>query len=198
VQLAWRLPAIKEGAPPFLHLHRVLSVRCEPVSTWQSSAFDHRAREAPLDYAVEKPNLTEMTMTRRNLVGLLGLLPLSRAAAALGRPLVAASSGPVEIRMEDRPNGTGAFVPAAVTIAVGSTVRWINGGSLLHTVTFDPAQAKDALRIALPPGVAPFGSDDLAKDDTYEHRFDVAGTYCYICHYHERMGMAGTIVVANR
>ena len=139
-----------------------------------------------------------MTMTRRNLVRLLGLLPLSQAVAALGRPPAPARSGPLEIRIEDRPGGTGAFMPAAVTIAVGSTVRWTNGGFLLHTVTFDPAQAKDASRIALPPGVAPFASDDLGRDDTYEHRFDVAGTYRYICHYHERMGMAGTIVVTSR
>jgi len=139
-----------------------------------------------------------MTMTRRNLVRLLGLLPLARATAVLAGPKGGAAAGPVEIRLEDRPGGSGAFVPSALTIAAGSTVRWVSRGFLLHTVTFDPAQAKDLSRIALPPGVAPFGSDDLAQDDTYEHRFDVPGTYRYICHYHERMGMGGTITVVGK
>jgi len=134
-----------------------------------------------------------MTLTRRNLVGLLGMLPFARADVAFGR----AASGPLDIRVEDRPNASGAFVPATVTISAGSTVRWTNAGILLHTVTCDPAQAKDPSHIALPAGAAPFGSDDLAQGDTYEHRFDVPGTYRYICHYHERMGMAGTVVVTG-
>ena len=88
------------------------------------------------------------------------------------------------------------FEPASVTVAVGDTVQWINNGVLVHTVTFDPAQAIKAADVALPSGVAPFASEDLNQDDTYSHKFTAKGTYKYVCKYHEEMGMMGTVIVA--
>jgi plastocyanin len=100
----------------------------------------------------------------------------------------------VEVSMKNNPKGV--FVPAAVNIKVGDTVKWTNPAVITHTVTFDPAQAATASNVVLPAGVAPFGSDNMEEDATFSHTFTVKGTYKYICKMHEAMGMVGTVVVS--
>jgi len=96
-----------------------------------------------------------------------------------------------EISMTDS-----AFVPPAITINVGDKVIWKNPALLLHTVTFDPAEAADKSNIKLPTGVQPFGSADLSEDGTFAHVFTQKGIYAYVCKYHESMGMKGTVIVS--
>jgi plastocyanin len=75
------------------------------------------------------------------------------------------------------------FSPSAVTIPVGSTVRWVNGGGS-HTVTpGNPAQA----------GV--WSNTDLGPGATFEHEFGTAATYAYHCQPHQSMGMTGSVTV---
>jgi plastocyanin len=100
----------------------------------------------------------------------------------------------VEVSMKNNPKGV--FVPATVNIKLGDTVKWTNPAVITHTVTFDPAQAATASNVALPAGVAPFGSDNMEEDATFSHTFTVKGTYKYICKMHEAMGMVGTVVVS--
>jgi plastocyanin len=88
------------------------------------------------------------------------------------------------------------FVPDTVSIKTGETVSWDNPGIITHSVTFDPKFAKVAANVMLPPGVAPFDSGDMEEDANFKHTFTVAGTYKYICKYHEEMGMTGTVIVA--
>ena len=88
-----------------------------------------------------------------------------------------------------------AFVPPTITINAGDEVTWKNPALLLHTITFDPAQAADKANIKLPSGVQPFGSEDLSEEDTFTHVFFEKGTYAYVCKYHESMGMKGVVVV---
>jgi plastocyanin len=90
---------------------------------------------------------------------------------------------------------TSRFVPETVSIKAGETVSWDNPGIITHSVTFDPKFAKVPGNVVLPPGVAPFDSGDMEEDATFKHTFTVAGTYKYICKYHEEMGMTGTVVV---
>ncbi|NHN40113.1 halocyanin [Halorubellus sp. JP-L1] len=97
-----------------------------------------------------------------------------------------------------------AFDPETVTVAVGDTVVWKNTSGRSHTVT--------AYDSGLPDGADYFASggfedEQAARDawkrgaggivsgDTYEHAFDVAGEYEYVCIPHERQAMTGTIVV---
>jgi plastocyanin len=72
-----------------------------------------------------------------------------------------------------------AFQPAEVTVGVGDTVTWTNNDSVGHDVTADSFSSGD------PGGMAP--------GDTFEHTFEEAGTFDYVCTVHP--GMEGTVVV---
>jgi len=87
------------------------------------------------------------------------------------------------------------FEPATATIKAGQTVRWNNTSIIWHTVTDDPALAKDASHAALPPGAAAFDSGKVEAGSNWWHTFSVPGTYKYFCKPHESKGMLGTVVV---
>ncbi len=72
-----------------------------------------------------------------------------------------------------------AFEPAEVTVSVGDTVTWTNNDSVGHDVTADSFSSGE------PGGMAP--------GDTFEHTFEEAGTFDYVCTVHP--GMEGTVVV---
>jgi plastocyanin len=78
-----------------------------------------------------------------------------------------------------------AFTPATRTVAVGTTVEWVNQDGITHTVTKDSG-----------PGAA-FDSGNLGSGGTFSVRFDSAGTYQYHCRIHGApgSGMHGTVVV---
>jgi plastocyanin len=71
------------------------------------------------------------------------------------------------------------FDPAEVTVAVGDTVTWTNNDSVDHDVTADSFSSGEA--------------GGLAGGDTFEHTFDEAGSFDYVCTVHP--GMEGTVVV---
>jgi plastocyanin len=77
------------------------------------------------------------------------------------------------------------FDRPAVTISVGETVRWVNGGNVLHNVTPDNLTQ---------PGVwQTFSLDD--NGEARSHTFNTAGTFNYSCTLHD--GMDGTITVTQ-
>lgn len=127
-----------------------------------------------------------ITIHRRAFAQMLAALGLSSVPAL-------AQAKTVEVTMKQAPKSR--FVPDVVNISVGDTVHWTNPAFVTHTVTFDPAQAAAAADVALPAGVAPFGSGDIEEDQEYSHTFPVQGTYKYVCKYHEGMGMIGTVIV---
>jgi plastocyanin len=71
-----------------------------------------------------------------------------------------------------------AFRPKTMTVSVGDTVTWHNSGAEPHTVTS-----------------AAFSSGNLDPGKTYSWRAATAGTYAYVCRYHQAAGMTGTLVV---
>jgi plastocyanin len=71
------------------------------------------------------------------------------------------------------------FSPSTVTIAVGDRVRVVNDDTSHHTFT-------DA-------GV--FDSGDLGPSASYSYRFTRAGTFDFVCTYHQSVGMKGTVTV---
>lgn len=100
-----------------------------------------------------------------------------------------------------------AFTPAEYEASVGETVVWKNTSSADHTVT--------ALETAIPEDAAYFATggyedESTARDawdehngggigprDTFEHTFEVPGTYDYICIPHVRADMIGSVVVSE-
>lgn len=87
------------------------------------------------------------------------------------------------------------FEPASITIKAGETVDFVNGSPLIHTVTADPAKAREADNVSLPEGAETFDSGNLAPGESFSHTFTEPGTYQYFCIPHEAAGMTGTIVV---
>ena len=71
-----------------------------------------------------------------------------------------------------------AFVPPAVNIDVGDTVKWTNNDTPPHTSTSDTAV---------------WDSGTLNNGDTFEFTFNTADTYPYHCDFHP--SMVGTVIV---
>jgi len=95
------------------------------------------------------------------------------------------------------------FDPEELTIAPGDTVVWENVGNVGHSVT---AYEEDIPEEADYFASGGFDAEQPARDgypsqgdipggESYEHTFDVAGTYEYFCIPHEAVGMVGTITV---
>ena len=72
------------------------------------------------------------------------------------------------------------FQPGALAVRPGTRVTWTNEDGVPHRV-----KANDDS----------FESEDLAQGDTFEHTFDAAGTFDYICAIHP--DMTGTITVTG-
>jgi plastocyanin len=107
----------------------------------------------------------------RGLVVALLLGPVAGAMLAFGA--VAAQDATDVITID---NFT--FTPKELTIAVGTTVKWVNHDDIPHTVV----EKKTTFR-----------SKALDTDDSYSTMFDKPGTYRYFCGLHPHM--TGTIVV---
>jgi plastocyanin len=98
------------------------------------------------------------------------------------------------------PNNELIFEPDELTVAVGNTVRWgfANDG---HNLSCRP---EDAEAVILPDSADPFasygpdqspGATLVSRGETYEHTFEVTGTYTYVCIPHVDDEMVGTIRV---
>ena len=89
------------------------------------------------------------------------------------------------------------YHPASVRVRAGQTVEWRNKSIVSsHTVTCDPAKARDAAsHVAMPQGAESFDSGKLKAKATYRHTFTVPGHYRYFCIPHEGMGMVGDVEV---
>ncbi|MFL6299783.1 MAG: cupredoxin family copper-binding protein [Terriglobales bacterium] len=64
------------------------------------------------------------------------------------------------------------FMPAPMTIPVGTTITWINRDDVPHTVVAENQQ---------------FKSKALDTDEKFSYTFDKPGTYSYFCSIHPKM-----------
>ena len=94
-----------------------------------------------------------------------------------------------EVEVESKDN---VFVPAAIRVNPGTTVRWKNKGRSADDIL--PADPKQDFGV-------PFGvdADHFGPGDDYEFRFDLPGVYAYYCSLHgsRHKGMIGEIVVGD-
>jgi plastocyanin len=89
----------------------------------------------------------------------------------------ASAGGGVQVSMKDIE-----FNPGTLTIKAGQTVTWVNDDSVGHDVTGDDFESGDA--------------GGMNGGDTYDHTFNKAGTYPYVCSVHP--GMKGTVKVKKK
>jgi plastocyanin len=109
--------------------------------------------------------------SNRALVAALLLGPVIGAMLAFGT--VAAQDATNVITID---NFT--FTPKELTVAVGTTVKWVNHDDIPHTIA-----NKDKA----------FRSQALDTDDSYSFTFTSAGTFDYFCGLHPHM--VGKVVV---
>jgi plastocyanin len=82
-----------------------------------------------------------------------------------------------------------AFDPMTTTIAAGTTVQWVNGDGVPHTVTSGTGSASaDAGKMFDEP---------LGSGQAFSFVFSTPGTYPYFCRPHEAANMRGTITVTG-
>jgi plastocyanin len=89
-------------------------------------------------------------------------------------PTAEATGGGAQVSMENI-----AFDPRTLTVKVGDTVTWTNDDSIGHDVTGDGFESGDR--------------GGLQQGDTFQHTFDKAGSFDYVCQAHP--GMKGAVVV---
>lgn len=97
------------------------------------------------------------------------------------------------------PDGGLNFAPEELTVSVGDTVTW-DFQAPTHNVDAWPEHHD---QISIPDGAEGFGTMDQGGDafatvdegTTFEHTFETAGEYTYVCTPHAASGMVGTIVV---
>jgi len=100
-----------------------------------------------------------------------------------------------------------AFVPQEYEVSVGDTVLWRNTSGADHTVTAYESAIPEEAEFFTSGG---YEDEQTAREawyesrggriptrETFEHTFEVPGTYSYFCIPHERGGMVGTIVVSE-
>ncbi len=76
-----------------------------------------------------------------------------------------------------------AFSPSSKTVAVGTTIKWINKDGAAHTVTSGVPGS--------PSGT--FDSGNLGQNGEFSFTFNQTGTIKYFCNIHQ--SMTGTIIV---
>ena len=72
------------------------------------------------------------------------------------------------------------FQPDPIEVKAGTTVKWVNQDGAAHDVTASDKSFAGPLE---------------ADGGEFEHTFDKAGTYDYICSLHSGPGMKGQVVV---
>jgi plastocyanin len=115
----------------------------------------------------------EMEMMRKRewirtatLVGCLGIL--FAGVGRLGTRAANAPAQPVEVKID---NFT--FAPPTLTVAAGTTVKWVNRDDIPHTVVSEDKST--------------FKSKAMDTDDSFSYTFTKPGTYNYFCSIHPKM-----------
>jgi plastocyanin len=112
------------------------------------------------------------------VVGLVATVMIAMLLLLAGSPSVTANTqqpapATAEVKIDNF-----SFGPATLTVAVGTTVTWINHDDIPHTVV-----STDKV----------FKSKALDTDEKFSYTFAKAGTYPYFCSIHPKM--TGTVVV---
>jgi plastocyanin len=134
-------------------------------------------------------------ISRRRMILRLAIVAIAVAFAAalalLPNPAKAADN-PIVVKMSDK---APFYAPERVSIKAGESVRWVNNGETVHSVSTAAANAQNPKDASLPKGAVAFDSGFIPPGGDYSYKFTVPGTYKYFCLPHEKAGMVGYIVV---
>jgi len=106
-------------------------------------------------------------------LAVLSIFGATRASNAGSPPAPQAQGSTAEVKIDNF-----VFGPQALTVAVGTTVTWVNRDDIPHTVVSND-------------GV--FKSKVLDTDDKFSFTFSKAGTFAYFCSIHPKM--TGKVIV---
>ena len=123
--------------------------------------------ESPFPEAVDAP------LPPDEVLAIAGPFITSAATPAAGSPVATGGGEEVAVSIDGFK-----FIPQEVTIAAGGTVTWTNMETVGHTAT-----AEDET----------FDSGTLTDGDSFSFTFDTAGSYNYVCVFHDNM--TGTVIV---
>ena len=139
---------------------------------------------------VERPRISRRRMILRAAIVAVAVA-FAAALALLPNPAKAADN-PLVIKMSDK---APFYTPEKVSIKAGESVRWVNDGETVHSVSTAAANAQNPKDASLPKGAVAFDSGFIPPGGDYSYKFTVPGTYRYFCLPHEKAGMVGYIVV---
>ena len=109
------------------------------------------------------------------------------------------------------------FMPNAIAVDAGSTVRWINPSNLPHNVVgvFNQTTAQDAVNgtgliidnstnntndaqssSQSSSGITAIDSGFIQQGQSWQYSFNEAGVFNYLCTIHAEEGMRGTLLIA--
>ena len=108
-----------------------------------------------------------------SLFAMVMVATLLLSAASAGSTAKAPQAASAEVKVDNF-----SFGPAALTVAVGTTVTWTNRDDIPHTIV-----STDKV----------FKSKVLDTDEKFSFTFAKAGTYPYFCSIHPKM--TGSVVV---
>lgn len=134
----------------------------------------------------------ECVMARRSfLAGAMGILAVgSGSVGCAGPPIRPAAHGilPDADAIVDM-TALLRFRPATLTVGAGAVIVWRNLSLFGHTVTSAPSSSSEPHRRRI------FDSGWIPPGAVYRLAFATPGIYPYVCTYHRRLGMAGTVIV---
>jgi plastocyanin len=90
---------------------------------------------------------------------------------------------------------TNSFLPATLTVPRGAKVIWKNRDHEVHSTVLEQSLPFPLGDTAGPSAAVDWDSGDMVAGAMYEYTFHEAGTYLYVCRYHDEM--VGTIVVTE-
>lgn len=87
------------------------------------------------------------------------------------------------------------FEPIGLHVEPGTTVTWVNESGAHSSTAYSEDNGKTQM---IPDEAESWDSGILSESGaTFEHTFEVEGTYNYYCTPHETLGMVGRIVVGE-
>ena len=103
----------------------------------------------------------------------LGILVLSAGDLVGATSQVVLHAGKASARSVEVKIDNFTFAPPTLTIASGTTVKWVNRDDIPHTVVSEDKNT--------------FKSKALDTDDSFSYTFTKSGTYTYFCSIHPKM-----------